>query len=116
MEKIILQCVSWRESITEQTEDISFIKNLSLELNTRKDLWKYYEVAYQHIKDWKNTPIKKVGSRKKPFDFFRWILNIECFCLAECEKSLREAELLGTRNSKHNKGHQQRRLGMDKLA
>lgn len=30
----------------------------------RKELWKYYEVTYHHIKDWKNTPIKKLNIKK----------------------------------------------------
>jgi hypothetical protein len=50
----------WRESITQHPEDISFLIQLSIELHTRKDLWTYFEVTFHHIKDWKNTPIKKV--------------------------------------------------------
>lgn len=61
VQKILLQCISWRESITEKIEDISFVDKLSEELNARKDLWKYYDVTYHHIKDWKNTYIKKIN-------------------------------------------------------
>jgi hypothetical protein len=30
-------------------------------LKLRKDLWKYYEVSFHHVKDYKNQAIKKVG-------------------------------------------------------
>lgn len=63
VEKILIQCALWREAITEQPVNISFVKKLSEELITRKDLWKYYQVTYHHVKDWKNTPIKKVSKR-----------------------------------------------------
>jgi hypothetical protein len=62
VEKILIQCTLWREAITEQVVDISFVSQLSQELTTRKDLWKYYQVTYHHVKDWKNTPIKKVAT------------------------------------------------------
>lgn len=60
IEKILNQCALWREAITEIPVDISFKKTLSEQLTTRKELWKYFQVTYHHIKDWKNTSIKKV--------------------------------------------------------
>jgi hypothetical protein len=56
--------VSWREQITEKTESMSWVSKLAEELNTRKELWKYYQVTFHHIKDWKNTPIKKLNVKK----------------------------------------------------
>lgn len=64
IEKILIQCALWREAITEIAVDISFAKKLSEQLTTRKELWKYYQVTYHHIKDWKNTSIKKVNILK----------------------------------------------------
>lgn len=64
MEKILHQCVLWREAITGQVEDLSFLSRLSSQLITRKDLWKYYQVTYHHIKDWKKTDIKKLSVKK----------------------------------------------------
>lgn len=43
---------------------MSWVSKLSEELNTRKELWKYYQVTFHHIKDWKNTPIKKLNVKK----------------------------------------------------
>lgn len=60
VEKILKQCISWKQSITNQVEDLTFIDNMSKKLNIRKDLWKYYQVTYHHIKDWKNNQVKKV--------------------------------------------------------
>jgi len=64
IEKILYRCVSWREQITEKTESMSWVSKLAEELNTRKELWKYYQVTFHHIKDWKNTPIKKLNVKK----------------------------------------------------
>lgn len=66
VEKILIQCVLWREAITEQPVDLSFVKSLREQLTTRKDLWKYFQVTYYHVKDWKNTPIKKVPKNRIP--------------------------------------------------
>jgi hypothetical protein len=60
VEKILRQCSQWRESITEVPENFTHIRNLSSALNLRKDLWNYYEVTFQHVRDWKNVSIKKV--------------------------------------------------------
>ena len=46
-------------------EDKSFIEVMSKGLNIRKDLWKYYEVTFHHIKDWKNHQIKKVSQSQR---------------------------------------------------
>jgi hypothetical protein len=35
-------------------------------------LWKYYEVTYQHIKDWQNNPIKKLNFKKVEQKFEFW--------------------------------------------
>lgn len=64
IEKILRQCASWRETITREKEDLGFINRLSKQLNTRKELWKFYQVTTEHIRDWKNTPIKKLDSKK----------------------------------------------------
>ncbi|CAF0731757.1 unnamed protein product, partial [Brachionus calyciflorus] len=64
VEKILNQCALWREAITEQAEDMSFLTRLSSQLIARKELWKYYQVTYHHIKDWKNTDIKKLPVKK----------------------------------------------------
>ena len=60
VEKILRQCSQWRESITEVAENFTHIRSLSSALNLRKDLWNYYEVTFQHVRDWKNVSIKKV--------------------------------------------------------
>jgi hypothetical protein len=59
-EKILRTTIGWKESITNQMEDTSFIDSMSKQLNIRKDLWKYYQVSFHHIKDWKNNQVKKV--------------------------------------------------------
>ena len=59
-EKVLRTTINWRESITNVSEDSSFIDNMARALNIRKDLWKYYEVTFHHIKDWKNNQVKKV--------------------------------------------------------
>ncbi len=69
----------WRELITEKSIDLTFIKKLSEQLVTRKDLWKYYEVTTQHVKDWKNWPIKKLNIKKIEEKVLHWEIKIEDF-------------------------------------
>lgn len=57
------QCSQWRESITEKNENLNFVKELSFELNMRKDLWNHFEITVQLVQDWKNVPFKKVYSK-----------------------------------------------------
>lgn len=67
VEKILKQCAHWRESITETPENLQFTKTMAFDLNLRKDLWNHYEITFQHVRDWKNVPFKKVFSLKNNY-------------------------------------------------
>jgi hypothetical protein len=52
---------------------------MSEQLVMRKDLWKYYEVTTQHVKDWKNSSIKKLNLKKIEEKVLHWDTKIEEF-------------------------------------
>lgn len=64
VEKILRQCAGWRETITQKREDLTFILRLAKQINTRKELWKFYEVTCEHVKDWKNATVRKIDVKR----------------------------------------------------
>lgn len=87
VEKILHKCALWREAITEQVEDMSFLSRLSSQLIARKDLWKYFQVTFHHIKDWKKTDIKKLQVKKIEEKILFWEMQAK-----EIKKSLIEED------------------------
>lgn len=67
---------------------MSFLNRLSDQLNTRKELWKYFEVTFHHIKDWKNTSVKKLAVKKIEEKLSYWESEAQRFkkALAEEDK------------------------------
>jgi hypothetical protein len=84
IEKQLRQYAEWRtllainslNSIRDDQIDNSDIENIdhwSIQIDLRKDLWKYLEITASSIQEWKNTFITKVSIRvflcqKKKFE------------------------------------------------
>ena len=89
------------------------MNRLSEQLNSRKELWKYYEVTYQHVKDWKNTSIKKVNLKTAKY---RKLLSQRCSkFLDKYKKSRRKTKPMGTRSKSIEKMFCRRRQGLVQL-
>lgn len=71
LEKQLRQYAEWQtllatnssNSLNEDYFDNNDIKNVnqwSRDIDLRKDLWKYVEITFSAIKEWKNTFVNKV--------------------------------------------------------
>ncbi len=60
VEKILRQCADWRETITQKREDLGFILRLAKQINVRKELWKFYEVTCEHVKEWRSGKVRQI--------------------------------------------------------
>ncbi len=51
-----------KEEISGEGYDIEFVKELSLRITSRQEMWKYVGISRQCIRDWKRRSLKKVRS------------------------------------------------------
>jgi hypothetical protein len=50
----------WKEAITSEPYDISFLSEAAAKMDIRQELWKYFEVSTLLLQEWSSTPFKKV--------------------------------------------------------
>ncbi len=55
------QASKWKEAITGEPYDLSFLKSMAVQMDIRQELWKFIEVSTHQIKDWKRQMFKKVS-------------------------------------------------------
>ena len=71
LEKLLRQYDEWQALLAAnistptnedeyEDDDIENVNRWSIEIDLRKDVWKYLEVTTSSIKEWKNTFINKV--------------------------------------------------------
>jgi hypothetical protein len=51
----------YKEDITGETYDTSYLRELQSKIEIRNELWKYLDVSVNHIKDWKKVLFKKAS-------------------------------------------------------
>ena len=60
------QASKWKEAITGEPYDLSFLQQMAVQMDIRRELWKYIQVSQQEICDWKRQLFGKVGARIRP--------------------------------------------------
>ena len=60
MRKKLEQMSTWKEMITGQGYELSYLQELNNAIDVRQELWKYVEVSTHAIKDWKSQLFNKV--------------------------------------------------------
>ena len=58
--KKLEQASKWKEAITGEGYQLSFLQEIGNAMDVRQELWKYVEVSSHAIKDWKSQLFKKV--------------------------------------------------------
>lgn len=78
LEKQLRQYDEWQKLLAANTfnagnddqnenEDIQNVSRWSIEIDLRKDIWKYVEITTSTIKEWKNTFINKVSKKNSSY-------------------------------------------------
>ncbi|XP_019630284.1 PREDICTED: dynein heavy chain domain-containing protein 1-like [Branchiostoma belcheri] len=62
----------WREMITGTGYDLSALEFMVGQMDVRRELWKYVEVATYHIKDWKQQLFRKMNVKKAMGKLTEW--------------------------------------------
>jgi hypothetical protein len=60
VQKQLHQASKWREAIVGEPYDLTFLHELTVNIDVLQELWKYVEVSRHAIKDWKQMLFKKV--------------------------------------------------------
>ncbi|CAG5130198.1 unnamed protein product, partial [Candidula unifasciata] len=64
----------WKQAITGETYNLSFLSDIVSEMDTRQELWKYVETSSHAIKEWKKMPLKKINIKKALQTVTEWQL------------------------------------------
>ncbi|XP_052095798.1 dynein heavy chain domain-containing protein 1-like isoform X11 [Mytilus californianus] len=72
VQKQLHQASKWREAIVGEPYDLTFLNEITVNIDVLQELWKYIEVSRHAIKDWKQMLFKKMNIKKALEKVIEW--------------------------------------------